>query len=84
MNKEKAQIIKETKRMLIGKATTMQNMEMYTPCSPFSVLHGRPDTKTTHKHIVWNDSHFVHLFQASNHIVFLFLILTAALEVLVY
>ena len=35
MNKEKAQLIKETKRVLIGKATTMQNMEMYAPCSLF-------------------------------------------------
>ena len=32
MNKEKAQI-NETKRVLIGKATTMQSMEMHTPVS---------------------------------------------------
>ena len=34
MNKEKAHI-KETKHVLIGKATTMQSMEMYTPCNLF-------------------------------------------------
>ena len=31
-----------------------------------SVLHERPDTNVTHKHEVWNDSHFMCLlFQAS-------------------
>ena len=37
-----------------------------------SILCERPDTKTTHKHVVWNDSHFACLLQASKHTFFIF------------
>ena len=69
MDKEKAQI-KETKRLWSAK----QQLCRAWKCTlqSLSVPHGRPDRKTTHKHIVWNDSHFVHLFQASNHTFFIF------------
>ena len=47
----------------------MQSVEMYTSVhfgTLLSVLHERPDTNVTHKHEVWNDSHFMCLlFQAS-------------------
>ena len=82
MNKEKAQI-NETKRVLIGKATTMQNMEMYTPCSLF--LYGMEGL--TQKLLTNTKSEITVILCSYLRLVitlFLFLILTAAFEVLVY
>ena len=82
MNKEKQQI-QQTKlqnnKIIIDQ---QKNVRRALKCTlqSLSVLHERPDTKVTHKHIVWNDSHFTCLFHAPS----LFLILTAALQVLVY
>ena len=69
MNKGKEQI-RQTKRELIGKSTRAGHQK--STLQSLSVQCERPETKATHKDVVWNESHFACLFQASEQTFFYF------------